>query len=413
MDICAVIAEYNPFHHGHGYQLCQARERTGCQYVLVIMSGNFTQRGVPALVDKWERTRMALMGGADMVLELPTGYAVQTAEWFAKGAVSILTGLHTVTHLCFGAESEDLALLSRLAELLAHEPRALSLGIRRYLSQGLSHPAARAAAVSDYLRESEGEQAALTAVSALRTPNNILAIQYLQALSALSSPIRPLAVRRIGAGYHDPALKGTLSSATSIRNAIFHGEAWRTAVPESTAEVLDGCFGRSHGPVDWPKLEEMLFYRLRTMDAAALHGLPDMAEGLHNRIAAAAAAGGGWEDYMKRCKVKRYAASRLGRAAVHALLGMTAGDAALFRSDFPGYARILGFRSQARPLLAHISRNARIPVVTRPSRFRPLTPAQERLWALDQQATDLYSLALGNEKDRRSGRDYTQPILYL
>jgi predicted nucleotidyltransferase len=155
----------------------------------------------------------------------------------------------------------------------------------------------------------------------------------------------------------------------------------------------------------------MLLHRLRTMSAEEYERLPDMTEGLENRIAAAAALGGSFAEFILNAKVRRYASSRLQRAAVHALLGITGDDVRAFRAELPRYARVLGFREEARPLLARISREARIPVVTRPGRFRPADDAMERLWALDVRATDVYSLALSQEKDRRSGRDFTQPLI--
>lgn len=411
MNACAIVSEYNPLHRGHRYQLERARELSGCGRLVAIMSGHFTQRGIPAVADKWERARAALAAGADLVLELPAGYALQPAEWFARGAVGILSDLGVVTHLSFGAETDDPELLRELAALLLREPEALSRSVKKHLALGLSHPAARSAAVGEYLRETAGEERADAACAALRCPNNILGILYMQALTFLSSPIRPVVVRRAGKGYHDPTIGEAFASATAVRQAIFDGRPWRRAVPETTAAALDACFARGHGPADWRDFEKMLLYRLRTMSAGELERLPDMAEGLDRRIAAAAARGGSFAEFLGNAKVRRYASARLQRAAVHALLGMTGDDVRAFRAELPRYARVLGFREEARPLLARMGREARIPVVTRPGRFRPADAATARLWALDVRATDVYSLALSHEKDRRSGRDFTQPLI--
>lgn len=413
MGVCAIVAEYDPLHLGHRYHLGEARARSRCEHVVVVMSGNFTQRGTPSMTDKWSRARMALAAGADIVLELPAGYAVQTAEWFAKGAVGILTALGVVTHLSFGAETENPALLRELAALTLREPEGVSRLIRLNLARGLSHPAARAEALCAHMRSESGEERAGEARLALRAPNNILGILYMRALAQMRSQIEPVVIARRGAGYHERDIAGAMSSATAIRAAILEGRDWNEAVPDTTCAILTECLDRGHGPVSWRDFERMLLFRLRTMTPGELAELPDIAEGLHNRIAAAAAAGGSFEDLMRHAKVRRYGATRLTRAAVHALLAMTRGDVETFRTRFPLYARVLGLRESARPLLARIARRAAIPVITRPSRFKPEEGAMERLWALDLRATDLYSLALQNESDRRSGRDYTQPLIRL
>ena len=190
MKVCAIAAEYNPLHHGHLHQLEMARKMSECDYIMAIMSGNFTQRGNPALVDKWTRTRMALAAGIDLVLELPAGYALQPAEWFARGAVGILEGLGVVTHLSFGAETDDTALLSSLAALLMDEPEALSRLTKEYLQKGKSHPAARADAVRRYIDETDGRDSADRAYKALCSPNNILGDALYPGSSGPSLPHR-------------------------------------------------------------------------------------------------------------------------------------------------------------------------------------------------------------------------------
>ena len=204
--ITGIIAEYNPFHKGHGYQIEKVRELTGDRYVLVIMSGDFVQRGAPAIFDKYARTRMALLGGADAVLELPSCRSCGSAEYFAKGAVEILDALGCVEHLCFGSESGDAAACQTLGRILAREPEEFQESLKKILKEGLSFPAARKKALTVYLENHSSENSQTGILEMLRlldSPNNLLGIEYCKALSLLNSQITPVTIKREGAGYHE------------------------------------------------------------------------------------------------------------------------------------------------------------------------------------------------------------------
>ncbi len=211
MKITAVVAEYNPFHHGHAYHLSATRAETGGK-ILALMSGNFVQRGEPALLDKWTRTRMALNSGADLVLELPAVYATASAEYFAAGAVRILNGLGCVDFLSFGAEAGDLSPLLGIAKRLSSPDPLLEEELKTRLKSGASYAAARQAALA---RTMGKEQAAC-----VKQSNNILAVEYLKALHKTSSPITPLCVKREGADYTSADMIGRYPSALAIRGAL-------------------------------------------------------------------------------------------------------------------------------------------------------------------------------------------------
>lgn len=224
MTITAVIAEYNPFHNGHAYQLAKARELTGADYLVVIMSGDFVQRGAPAILDQHDRAELALLGGADLILQLPCHFALGSAQHFARGAVSLLTALGCVDFLCFGSEYGDTAPFLELADVLLHEPEEYRELLSGLLRNGLSFPTARAQALSAYFSDS----ASFSSLSKeeldtfLKEPNNILGIEYVQALLLSQSRIRPVTIRREGSGYHEGALfTHALPSATAMRNLLF------------------------------------------------------------------------------------------------------------------------------------------------------------------------------------------------
>ena len=248
MIVNGIVAEYNPFHNGHKYQLEESRRLTGADYTVIILSGNFVQRGTPALINKHLRTEMALKNGADLVIELPAIYATSSAEFFAMGAVSLLDQLKVVTNLCFGSECGDISLLNRIATILVQEPDDFSAKLKQLLCQGYSYPSARSEALMHYMPSLADSN------NIFRSPNNILGIEYLKALLRRKSPIAPVTVRRIGADYHDPLPDSTgYCSALAIRQSVWAGDditGLCSYVPANAYELLtaqkaDGKFIRS------------------------------------------------------------------------------------------------------------------------------------------------------------------------
>ena len=392
MRVCAVICEYNPFHLGHAYHLRAAREASGADYVLCLMSGALTQRGAFARHDKWLRARAALENGADLVLELPTRFACAPAPDFASGGVALLSALGVATHLSFGCEASALPLLSAAAALFKAESPAFSAALRARLADGLPYPRARALAA---------EQAAGLPAALLAQPNAALALEYLQ---ALPDDLSAVPILREGCGYHDSS-PSPLASATGVRAALTMGDVQTAsaAVPFPQELLSAEQRGEFH-PED--ALTQALFYRLRTMDAASLRDIVGMDEGLEYRFLRAAQTAASREELIAAIKSKRYTHARLSRLCAHILLGVSRDFAAAHRT--PTYARVLGFRKDAAPLLRAIKAHASIPLVTKAAAFDRADP----LFSLDVRAQDLWSLGVSNPALRAPGRDFTtSPII--
>ena len=383
MRIAGIIAEYNPFHNGHAYHVRETRRRTGCDYVVAVMDGAFTQRGEPALLSKWTRVRMALRCGVDAVFELPALYAVRPAEIFARGGVAILDGLG-VDALSFGCETEDLGLLRAIAQLRAEEPPALTEALRQRLDRGETHARAWGEAAAEYLG---------VAPELLNRPNAILAAEYLRALAAQDARMEPCAVRRLGE-YHDATL-GTYASASAIRKALAAGDlAAAAAVPEAARDFLaEGLAG--HG------LDDVLLLKLRSMKEADFAALADISEGIERRLYKLCREAADRETLLRGVQGRRYTQARASRLLAAALLDITRELAAAHPQ--PEYARLLGMRREAAPLLRELNRRARLPIVSDPVRMRG-----DPVFELERRATDIWALGRERAEERRAGREFTE-----
>ncbi len=431
MNVVGIVAEYNPFHNGHLYQLQEATRRTDAEYVICIMSGHFLQRGEPALVDKWARAAMALASGADIVFELPYVYCCQTAETFASGAVALLESTGVVTHIAFGSECPNLDAIHPLIPILAEEPAPYRRKLKESLSQGLSYPAARQQALERYLDLTVSHTDSNAIKQILSKPNSILGIEYLKALYQSNSKMIPVLIPRTGAAYHDTQLqKGTkIASATAIRQRI--QENWpqrkKTALrmiahymPDTSLDRLDASFNQGRGPIFPSHFEDMLNYALRLHSARRLADIADIREGLENRIMDAAACSTTWEDLLASIKSKRYTQTTLQRILIQILVQYTKEDARLVSDSGPQYLRLLGFSQAGQKLLKLIRKEASIPVVDRLAPYErelhqvtgiPHLAAAHRMMQLDRLTTDLYVLGFSNPLHRNSEQDYTTAIL--
>lgn len=331
MQITGIICEYNPLHLGHQKQIRFLRGRGDA--VVCLMSGNFVQRGHPAVIDKLTRAKAAVACGADLVLELPVQYALSSAEGFAAGGVSILSKL--CDNLCFGAEDADLEGLNNIAKALLSD--GFSVKLRQQLDSGLSFPAARAAAIT-----SMGPDAKL-----LETPNNILAIEYCKAILAQHSGLAPLPIHRMG-GYHDVMPDAENPSATAIRELMNNGHSWQTFVPHEAAELLESAplHRLEHN-------EKAILYRLRTMTETEFETLPYGSEGLWRKLMHACRENNTLEEVIAATKSKRYTRTRIDRMILCAYLGLTAADLA---APAP-YCRVLAFDDRGREILARVRDN--------------------------------------------------------
>lgn len=365
MTITAVIAEYNPFHNGHAYQLAKARELTGADYLVVIMSGDFVQRGAPAVLDQHDRAELALLGGADLVLQLPCHFALGSAQHFARGAVSLLDALGCVDYLCFGSEHGDTAPFLELADVLLHEPEEYRETLSSLLRSGLSFPMARAQALSAYFSGS----ASFSSLSKeelyafLKEPNNILGLEYVQALSLLNSRIRPVTIRREGSGYHDgELLSDTLPSATAMRNLLFSDpsknlSALAACMPKTVFPAFQNA-AASHGLLTADDFSLLLAARLLSETKESLCSYLDLSPDLANRILRLRHACSSFSEFALQLKTKDMTYTRISRALMHLLLNQ--------KMMYPAsYNRVLGFRKSAGPLLKEIGKHTSLPLLTK------------------------------------------------
>lgn len=396
MRVAGIVAEYNPFHNGHAHHVAATREKGKCDYVIAVMSGAFTQRGEPALLDKWARAKMALLGGVDLVLELPALFAVRPAEDFAWGGVSLLGALNTVDVLSFGCETDDLPLLTRMADALAEEPPSLKEGLRARLAAGQTHARARGEALSAYLG---------VPPEAVNAPNTTLALSYLKANRRLDTPMEILPVKRAGEGHHSGVIS-PLASAGAIRAALAKGEPLEKAMPAASFEILSALW-----PAQSPSikaLDDLLLYRLRGLTDNQAQSLEGAGEGLGLRVKKAARDAISRAELIERVKCKRYTYARISRVLAAALLGIDDSICARFESGAP-YARVLGFRDKARPLLRALNSNADIPIIADPTLVK-----DDACFEIERRATDLWGLLTKDERLRRAGRDLTEkPVIVM
>lgn len=390
MKIAGVIAEYNPFHSGHEWHLAETRRRTGCDFVVVCMAGSYVQRGEAACLSKWARAEAVLRCGADAVFELPALFAVRSADAFARGGVGVLDGLG-VDALSFGCETTRLQTIEALAELREHEPETLSDAVRRGLAEGKSHARARGEAVAAMLgMEPE----------ALNAPNLVLAAEYVRQLRRRSSAMEIAVVPRAG-DYHDADVRAPFASATAVRAALAEGrkEEALAAVSEAAREILSRA-GSMHAP------DDLLLWRLRQTSEAELAALPGVAEGLERRIFRCAAVASTREELLDALKCKRYTRARLSRILACALLGLT--NALAERHPEPEYARLMGMRRDARPLLSELKRRAKLPIVSDPVRLQ-----SDECFRLECRATDLRALQCDDPSERRAGQELTRKFVMV
>lgn len=394
MRTVGLIVEYNPFHNGHLYHLRQSAKITKADAVVAVMSGNFLQRGEPAMWDKWTRTRMALAGGCDLVIELPVAYAAQAAEWFAHGAVSLLEATGVVDAFCFGTESGRLDPLLRAAELTAEEPTAFRTLLKSKLETGMSYPTAYSETIQTYLQEQGCDEATDFPFD---QPNHTLGLHYLIAHKRIRGRMEPFTIAREKAQYNQTSLSdGTIASATAIRKLLLESgalEETRPFVPGSTYDIMAERMASGIPPVRWEHYKDTLFHTLLTSGTRRLSDLREITEGLEHRMLNALPGLQEWsfDALLALLKTKRYTRTKLQRSLLSILLGHAKSD--FTPEQLAGgvqYIRVLGFTEKGQSLLKRMRSTASLPVLM--SAARP--PEQYRYLELDVQASHAYMLGM-------------------
>lgn len=390
MKTVGLITEYNPFHNGHAYHIEKAKMLTGADRVIAVMSGDFVQRGAPAVMPKHLRAESALLSGASLIIELPVCFATGSAEYFAQGAISLLNQLGCIDSICFGSECGDLHLLKEIAQLLADEPIEYQAALKQALKEGASFPAARQEALNIYSDKYS---------EILASPNNILGIEYLKALAKIHSKIEPFTIKRIGAGYHDMDIDGQFSSATAIRSDIYQladvnssSESIplthiQTQVPSSCHELMKKNYQIRY-PIKSDDFSLLLKAKLLSETAGSLSHYLDISPELANRILRLRNDYLSFEQFCDLLKTKELTRSRISRSFIHVLLGITNDWLTAMKAP-ASYARILGFRRDHADLLGILKRTSDIPLITSPARAVLADTAYQML-ELDIYASDLY-----------------------
>lgn len=403
MNISAIIAEYNPLHNGHEYQINMTKKITHCDGLIAIMSGNFVQRGEPSIIDKWTRAHMALANGVDLVLELPVVYSVSSAEFFAQGAVSLLDKLGIVDNVCFGSEIGEVDILKDIAKILLHEPEQFKNILKKNLDSGLPYPLARSMALKDFITFNTSEMSIDELIS---SSNNILGIEYCKSLLRIKSSIKPFTIKRVGGTYNSSELDNLFSSATSIRK-IFKEEAdlkvIKGHIPENSYRII------KHLPEGYSfvydnSIFDYIKYKL-LQSKASLDNIPDCAEGLSNRIYDCIINSNNYDELISKIKTKRYTRTRITRILCQYFIGFDQFNTALLRKNEPQYIRVLGFNSTGAAMLKKIKKASFLPIFTKlPQNF------SSDMFHLDLLSTRMYSIL---NKSIAPNNDFlASPIIY-
>lgn len=402
MKVLGLITEYNPFHNGHKYHIEEAKRITNADYVIAVMSGNFVQRGAPAVINKYTRTAMALNNGIDLVLELPVCYATASAEFFSHGAVDLLNKLGVVDAICFGSECGDIELIKETADYLIQAPTSFHVELQKALKEGMTYPAARTKAYLDTFQDfSIDKRAAIT--SLLLEPNNILGIEYMKALRRLDANIIPYTIKRLSAHYHDDLLseeqETSISSATAIRKAIFdkgsaedYFELMKQSVPADVYQMLLDSYDRGY-PISEEDFAAAIKYKLLMTDRDNLPEYMDITPDLSDRIKKLYPYPKKISDLTQLIKTRNVTLTRVNRTLVHLLLDIKKKDFDEYNAGgYNRYARVLGLHKESSKLLRNIEASGSIPIITKVSKaYEVLDDLALKMLKTDILATDLYN----------------------
>jgi predicted nucleotidyltransferase len=395
-----IISEYNPFHNGHKYHIDKVRE-AGATHIVAVMSGNYVQRGDVAIIDKFKRAEIAVQNGVDLVIELPVTYSLSSAELFARSGMMLLGALGCVDGVSFGCENDSLSLLKEAAE--ASIKAAVPEKIRPVLEQGTPYPQA--------LQQIIGLEAGPLVAEIFDDPNNTLAVEYIKACKFLSLDMEILPIKRVGASHNSEKPSGIYASASAIRKMIEDGEDITGFVPEQTAKAI-AEYEEAENLCYFENLERELLYMLRKSVPQQFALLPDVGQGLENRIFEAGKAATSLDEFLEMCKTKRYTMAKLRRILLNLYIGTLNSDLMMP----PAFGRILAFNDRGIEIIkASGTKNSEEPnrlAVPFSSDIKELvsspTPAAKRFVQLTTLSSDLYALAARNVK--RSGSDFTAKI---
>ena len=415
MKFCAIICEYNPFHNGHAYQIKKAREISGCEGILCIMGGNFSQRGEPCITDKYTRAKMAIAGGADVVVQIPTYLCSTNAEIFAKTGVKIALSFKNVTHLCFGSECGDINSIVELATLLHKEPAFFKALIKQNLSLGYSLGMSKTKAIKECIDNNSIKFSNPKVINTLLDyPNNILAVEYVRALLASKDKhIQPITIQRIGSddSYNDCDFK--LSSATTIRSALHSSKKmWnvRKYIPNVPYRILAERLSTVSIP-DMSTFSQLALYKLSTTNAMELQSNYDVVEGIENKLIQTARESLNYESFVEISSNRRFSIPRINRITIATLLNLRNEYVKhIYDIDYLPYVKVLAIKNKD-DIISSIT-NSKSTIVLR--KLDAIKAQQDQygkiLMYAEDRANILYSMLLSLNKDQKQDLARTSDI---
>lgn len=412
MKTVGIIAEYNPFHNGHKYHIEKSKELTDADYCIVIMSGNFVQRGAPAIMDKYMRARLALASGADLVIELPVHYSCASAEYFANAGIAMLDKLGVCDCVCFGSECGDIEILSAISDILISENAEFKKTLKERIKEGEPYPKARNAALLAAAPHLAG------APDVLNQPNNILALEYLKALKKRQSTVTPYTLPRWSSAYHDIKLNHSFSSARAIRESIKENRSLsciKDEVPGFSYELMEKNYLKGF-PVFPEDFAALLHYKLLQEQDAGFDKYFDIDGNFSDRLIRHLPDLTGYGALCETLKSKNMTYTRVARSLIHILLNIYQSDMLAYcADDYVYYARMLGFKRDASPLLGAIKSASSLPLISKLADApRSLASANGvRMLQQDIEASHIYSLAVQHKFNRAFCNEYTKPVIIL
>lgn len=397
MKVAAIIAEYNPLHNGHIYHINKTKKNTGADFLIVIMSGTFTQGGNISLFDKFDRAKIACMYGADLVIELPTIYATASSNEFAYGAINILNSLNIVDYLSFGVETDNIVTLTKISNILVENCDKIDKLINVNLKNGMSYADSRAKSLEEFLSEDE--------LNIISKSNNILAIEYLKQLQKLNSTIMPVPIKRKGNTLNDSSISSdSFISATAIRNHIKHSISdISTYVPNETYSKLSNISSNED-------LFNIIKYKIITLKRKELENIYGVSKSMINRIVSSISCSNSYDDFILNVKTKNYQHSRIKRVMINILLNITKNlHDELITSKSSLYVHVLGKSKNGNKLLSMISKKSDLKIIT--SLKRDIINSKDDIFnkniKLDILSTNIQAILLKNDK---LNKDYTNKI---
>ena len=417
MKICAIICEYNPLHFGHWYHIQKAKELSGCDAIMCIQAGNFTQRGEPAVTNKYVRARMALEASADIVVQIPTAYCCSSAEIFALAGVKTANSFENVTHLAFGCETENYELLKEIAKYFANEPKEFKEKLKKFLDAGNSLPTSRQKAIEELMKEDKVVFSEITeTINILSKPNNILAIEYLKALYKTKSKIEPIFTTRSNSDYNSADLNGRDSSATAIRTRLLTKQKVKSIkklVPPFTYKLLKENIDE-FGLPNQDLFNQLCSYVIKTSSAEEIKNVYDVSEGIHNRFIENAHKYKDFNELLLNVKTKRYTYTRLKRIILRLLLKIDKETISqIYKVDKLPFIKVLAFNGNNRELLSSISADTNI-IIRNSNIVKKQSTLYSALADIEDRANAVYNMLLTktNNIPKFAPDLYTQSIKY-